>query len=251
VEYRAAIDRFARERGRPTLLRLMLAYSPLAQEAMNDLYYPVVQNGRVSRRLEESLLVAPSDARVCRYCVGGHSLFLVNEFGYDQDAVRQMRSGGRHDGWTDAETALVADCRRDHIRPAVGDAGGHCRAVPPLLVRRRDRRGAGHGQSLSLDDHGSSGPAPRRRPGNTRIRRLLLAIAAGPRDRPQGASHVAASGATTLRAPASEAVDQFIKHGVMRWRLMAGTSHRSPAIGTALPYYRRGPARPPRHGLRI
>jgi hypothetical protein len=45
--------------------------------------------------------------RVCRYCAGGHSLFLVNEFGYDQDAVRQMRSGGRHDGWTDAETALV------------------------------------------------------------------------------------------------------------------------------------------------
>jgi hypothetical protein len=107
VEYRAAIDRFARERGRPTLLRLMLAYSPPAQEAMNDLYYPVAQNGRVSRRLEESLLVAASDARVCRYCVGEHSFFLVNEFGYDQDAVQQMRSGGRHDGWTDAETALV------------------------------------------------------------------------------------------------------------------------------------------------
>jgi alkylhydroperoxidase family enzyme len=85
----------------------MLAYSPPAQEAMNDLYHPVVQNGRLSRRLKESLLVAASDARVCRYCVGGHSLFLVNEFGYDQDAVRRMRSGGRHDGWTDAETALV------------------------------------------------------------------------------------------------------------------------------------------------
>jgi hypothetical protein len=109
VEYRAAIDRSARERGRPTLLRLMLAYSPPAQKAMNDLYYPVAQNGRVSRRLEESLLVAACDARVCRYCVGGHSLFLVNEFGYDQDAVRQMRSGGRHDGRTDAEPPYWSD----------------------------------------------------------------------------------------------------------------------------------------------
>src|SRR6202042_1480528 len=81
--------------------------SPPAREVMNDLCHPVVQNGRLSRRLKESLLVAAGDARVCRYCAGGHSLFLVNEFGYDQDAARQMRSGGRHDAWTDAETALV------------------------------------------------------------------------------------------------------------------------------------------------
>jgi len=107
AENRAAIDRFAREHGRPTLLRMMLAYSPPVQEAMNDLYHPVMQNGRLSRHLKESLLVAASDARECKYCAGGHSLFLVNEFGYDQDAVRQMRSGGQNDGWTAAETALV------------------------------------------------------------------------------------------------------------------------------------------------
>jgi uncharacterized peroxidase-related enzyme len=104
---REAIERFAREHGRPTLLRMMLAYSPPAQEAMNDLYHPVVRSGKLSRRLKESLLVASSEARECRYCAGGHSLFLVNEFGYDQDAVRQMRAGGQHDGWTSAETALV------------------------------------------------------------------------------------------------------------------------------------------------
>jgi hypothetical protein len=44
---------------------------------MNDLYHPVVQNGRLSRRLKESLLVAASDARMCSYCVGGYSLFAV------------------------------------------------------------------------------------------------------------------------------------------------------------------------------
>jgi alkylhydroperoxidase family enzyme len=113
---REAIDRFAREHGRPTLLRMMLAYSPPAQEAMNDLYHPVMQNGRLSRRLKESLLVAASDARECKYCAGGHSLFLVNEFGYDQDAVRKMRSGGQDDGWTDAETALV----RVHLEDDLG-----------------------------------------------------------------------------------------------------------------------------------
>jgi hypothetical protein len=44
---REAIERFAREHGRPTLLRMMLAYSPPAQEAMNDLYHPVVRSGRL------------------------------------------------------------------------------------------------------------------------------------------------------------------------------------------------------------
>jgi hypothetical protein len=34
---REAIECFAREHGRPTLLRMMLAYSPPVQEAMNDL----------------------------------------------------------------------------------------------------------------------------------------------------------------------------------------------------------------------
>lgn len=114
---RAAIDRFAREHGRPTLLRVMLAYSPPAQEAMNDLYHPVVANGWLSRRLKESLLVAASDARECRYCAGGHSLFLVNEYGDDQDAVRQMRAGGRAEGWTAAETALVRVVRAAAAAP--------------------------------------------------------------------------------------------------------------------------------------
>jgi uncharacterized peroxidase-related enzyme len=114
---REAIERFAAEHGRPTLLRMMLAYSPPAQEAMNDLYHPVVQAGKLSRRLKESLLVASSEARECRYCAGGHSLFLVNEFGYDQDAVRQMRSGGQQDGWTSAETALVGVVRTAASEP--------------------------------------------------------------------------------------------------------------------------------------
>ena len=96
MAYRAAIDRFARERGRPTLLRLMLASSRPAQEAMNDLYHPVVQNGRLSRRLKESLLVA-AVMRVCRYCVGGHSLFLVNEF---DDEIVEALVMASHSAWT-------------------------------------------------------------------------------------------------------------------------------------------------------
>jgi uncharacterized peroxidase-related enzyme len=106
-ENRRAIDRFTEEQGRPTLLRMMLAYSPPAQEAMDGLYHPVVENGLLSRRLKESLFVAASDARKCAYCAGGHSRFLVNEFGYREDAVRDMRGGVESEGWTDAELALV------------------------------------------------------------------------------------------------------------------------------------------------
>jgi hypothetical protein len=117
AQNRAAIDRFAREHGRPTLLRMMLAYSPPAQEAMNDPYHPVV-GAASSRAVSRNLSWARQATRECRYCADGHSLFLVNEFGYDQDAVRQMRSGGRHDGWTDAETALL-----QAVRAAASDRG--------------------------------------------------------------------------------------------------------------------------------
>jgi uncharacterized peroxidase-related enzyme len=104
---RAAIEHFTDEHGRPTLLRLMLAYSPPAQSAMDGLYHPVMENGRLSRRLKESLVVAASHARECKYCAGGHSLFLVNEFGYDQDQVRAMRGGEGTEGWSAAELELV------------------------------------------------------------------------------------------------------------------------------------------------
>ncbi len=104
---RKAIEHFTEEHGRPTLLRMMLAYSPPAQQAMDGMYHPVMENGRLPRRLKESLVVAASQARECKYCAGGHSLFLVSEFGYDQDQVRAMRSGEGTAGWTPAELELV------------------------------------------------------------------------------------------------------------------------------------------------
>ncbi|MEV6605761.1 carboxymuconolactone decarboxylase family protein [Kutzneria sp. NPDC051319] len=115
---RKAIEHFTSEHGRPTLLRMMLAYSPPAQEAMDGLYHPVMQNGQLSRRLKESLVVAASQARECKYCAGGHSLFLVNEFGYEQDQVRAMRGGEATDGWSDAELELVRVVRAAAADPA-------------------------------------------------------------------------------------------------------------------------------------
>ena len=109
---RAAIDHFANEHGRPTLLRMMLAYSSPAQQAMDGLYHPVVQTGALSRPLKELLFAAASHARQCAYCMGGHSLFLVTEFAYDQHAVEAMRSGEAIDGFSDADRGLVELVRK-------------------------------------------------------------------------------------------------------------------------------------------
>jgi AhpD family alkylhydroperoxidase len=115
---RAAIDHFASEHGRPTLLRIMLSYSPPAQQAMDGLYHPVVQSGVLPRPLKELLFAAASHARQCAYCMGGHSLFLVTEFGYDQPAVEAMRSGQQAEGFSEADRGLVALARRAAANPS-------------------------------------------------------------------------------------------------------------------------------------
>ena len=115
---RKAIEHFTSEHGRPTLLRMMLAYSPPAQEAMDALYHPVMEGGQLSRQLKESLVVAASHARECAYCMGGHSRFLVNEFGYDESQVKAMRSGESTEAWTPAELALIEVVRLAASDPA-------------------------------------------------------------------------------------------------------------------------------------
>ena len=115
---RAAIDHFAAEHGRPTLLRVMLSYSPPAQQAMDGLYHPVVQSGVLPRPLKELLFAAASHARQCAYCMGGHSLFLVTEFSYDQATVEAMRSGQEAEGFSEADRGLVALVRKAAANPS-------------------------------------------------------------------------------------------------------------------------------------
>lgn len=115
---RAAIDHFASEHGRPTLLRMMLSYSSPAQQAMDALYHPVVESGMLPRPLKELLFAAASHARQCAYCMGGHSLFLVSEFGYDQSAVEAMRGGQEAAGFSEADRGLVTLARKAAAQPS-------------------------------------------------------------------------------------------------------------------------------------
>ena len=115
---RAAIDHFASEQGRPTLLRIMLSYSPPAQQAMDALYHPVVESGVLARPLKELLFAAASHARQCAYCMGGHSLFLVSQFGYDQPAVQAMRAGQEAEGFSEADRGLVMLARKAAADPS-------------------------------------------------------------------------------------------------------------------------------------
>jgi alkylhydroperoxidase family enzyme len=111
-EVRAHVERFAADHGRPSLLRWMLGWSPSASEAMEGLYHPIFASCRLDRRLKELLFVAASEQRQCFYCMGGHSRFLVNEYGYDRDDVERMRRGETVEHMDPAEHALVMLIRR-------------------------------------------------------------------------------------------------------------------------------------------
>jgi len=107
VDTRLHFERFTAEHGRPSLLRWMLGWSGPASAAMDQLYNPVFATGQLGRRLKELLFVAASEQRRCFYCMGGHSRFLVREYGYTRQEVEAMRRGGSVDGMDARELALV------------------------------------------------------------------------------------------------------------------------------------------------
>lgn len=109
---RQHFEHFTAEHGRPSLLRWMLAWSAPASEAMENLYHPIFSTGKLDRRLKELLFVAASEQRKCFYCMGGHSRFLVNEYGYTREDVEAMRQGEKVDGMDAREHALVQLVRR-------------------------------------------------------------------------------------------------------------------------------------------
>ena len=111
AEVREHIEHFARDHGRPTLLRWMLGWSPPASAAVDALYHPVFTSGKLERRLKELLFVAASEQRGCFYCMGGHSRLLVHTFGYEREQVERMRSGAETDGLPERERALVLMAR--------------------------------------------------------------------------------------------------------------------------------------------
>jgi len=66
-EVRELIEHFTREHGRPTLVRWMLAYFPPALRAVDAMYHPFMNEGRLGRKLKEILFVACSEVRDCFY----------------------------------------------------------------------------------------------------------------------------------------------------------------------------------------
>ncbi len=109
---RGEIERFETTHRRPSLLRRMLAWFPPALGVADALYHPCFQEGRLPRELKEILFVVSSHERGCFYCAGGHSRFLVTEFGFDQTDVERLRSGEPLPGTSAADAALIAFVRK-------------------------------------------------------------------------------------------------------------------------------------------
>lgn len=117
-DVRQVINHFEAEHGRPSLLRLMLAQFPAGLGALDGLYHPVMENGNLPRRLKEMLFVVSAHTRGCFYCAGGHSRFLVQEFGFNQEQVAAMREPGEGGApLTEAERSALGYVRKISREP--------------------------------------------------------------------------------------------------------------------------------------
>lgn len=67
LEAREEVERFEREHGRPTLVRMMAAHYPPLLRAIDTMYHPFMTEGKLDRRTKELLFVASSHQRGCFY----------------------------------------------------------------------------------------------------------------------------------------------------------------------------------------
>ena len=116
-DVRDRIQHFEGEHGRPSLLRRMLAQWPTALGALDGLYHPVMENGKLPRRFKEMLFVVSAHARGCPYCTGGHSRFLVREFGFTEEEVVQLREHPDDAGRDPAERVAAEFVRKISTEP--------------------------------------------------------------------------------------------------------------------------------------
>jgi uncharacterized peroxidase-related enzyme len=116
-QVRAEIQSFEEAHGRASLLRRMMAWFPPLLTAAEHIYEPCYGNGRLPRELKELLFVAASHERGCHYCAGGHSRFLVAEYGYQREDVEALREGKPVDGVTEADLALIEFVRKATREP--------------------------------------------------------------------------------------------------------------------------------------
>jgi len=116
-DVRDRIQHFEGEHGRPSLLRRMLAQWPTALAALDSLYHPVMENGKLPRRFKEMLFVVSAHARGCLYCTRGHSRFLVREFGFTEEEVVQLREHPDDAGRDSAERVAAEYVRKISTEP--------------------------------------------------------------------------------------------------------------------------------------
>jgi uncharacterized peroxidase-related enzyme len=107
-----AVSDFEQAHGRPSLLRRMLAWFPPALAVADRMYEPCFEQGSLPRELKELLFVVSSHERGCSYCAGGHSRFLVKEFGFAPSDVERLRDGEPIEGLGDPDLALIAFIRK-------------------------------------------------------------------------------------------------------------------------------------------
>lgn len=116
-EARQQIEHFEKEHDRPGLLRHVVGHFPAALSAVDGMYHPVMETGNLSRRLKEMLFVVSAHARECPYCTGGHSRFLVREFGFSEEEVVRLRERPEDAGRDPAEQAAASYVRKISTEP--------------------------------------------------------------------------------------------------------------------------------------
>lgn len=118
-EARHLIDSFSKNAGRPSLYRLLLAWSPPALRAANEVYHQVMEvPGVLSAELKHALHAACSFERGSLYCSAGRTAYLAKEFSFSEDALEKIQAGEPGAHLSEAEFALMSFVRKVAADPA-------------------------------------------------------------------------------------------------------------------------------------
>jgi uncharacterized peroxidase-related enzyme len=109
---RKIAEKFEKKHARPPWLRMLGAHFQPFLDAVDALYPHFMEHGGIDRETKELMFIASSHARACKWCMGSHSRYLVQEVGMTREQVDRSRSGEDEPGLTGRQKLLIGFARK-------------------------------------------------------------------------------------------------------------------------------------------
>lgn len=109
---RAVAEKFEKKHGRPPWLRMLGAHFQPFLDAVDAMYPHFMEHGLIDRETKELMFIASSEVRACKWCMGSHSRYLVQEVGMTREQVERSRRGEDEQSLNDEQKLLIRFARK-------------------------------------------------------------------------------------------------------------------------------------------